>query len=420
MGNGQPDASDVEIRPVTEDELEAWVRAMQASFLEPALEGATDYAREFYTPGRSLGAFSGKRCVGTFRGLDLELTVPGGALLAAEGITNVGVVGDHRRRGLLTRMMRRGLDSAVGRGRSLAALIASEYRIYGRFGFGPATSSARYEIDARRAGTVRVPGGADGSVEPISLDEVRRYGPGLHERFRRTCPGAINRSPRYWRMRTGVLRNPVRRWAEPMAVLCRDADGTQAGMALYQAKERWTQGDPDFTLIVTDLFAVHPRAAATLWRYLLGVDWVHKVTAEDVALDDPLPLLLDNPRACVTQPGTGADELWLRVLDVPRALGARAYDAPGRLILDVTDQLGYAAGRFAVVAPGDGTGSVTRTDEPADLALDVSALGTLYLGGQTAARLAAAGLVAEQRPGAADRADRMLRTAARPWCPDSF
>jgi predicted acetyltransferase len=420
VGNAQPDASDVEIRPITEDELDTWVRATRASFLEPTLEGSIDYAREFYTPGRSLGAFGGQRCVGTFRSLDLELTVPGGAVLAAEGITNVGVVADHRRRGLLTRMMRMGLDEAVGRGRSLAALIASEYRIYGRFGFGPATSVARYEIDARRAGGLRVPGGVDGSVEQISLDEVRGYGPALHERFRRTCPGAINRTPRYWRMRTGALRNPNRRWAEPMALLCRDADRTPAGMALFQPKERWTHGDPDFALTVTDLFAVHPRAAATLWRHLLGVDWVHRVTAENVALDDPLPLLLDNPRACVTQPGTGADELWLRVLDVPRALEARAYDAPGRLVLDVTDRLGYAAGRFAVVAAGDGTGSVTRTDEPSDLALDVSALGTLYLGGQTAARLTAAGLVAEQRPGAADRADRMLRTAARPWCPDSF
>lgn len=393
---------------------------MDASFLVPTPEGAVDYVREFYLPGRSLGAFSGQRCVGTFRGLDLDVTVPGGAVLPVEGITNVGVVGDHRRRGVLTRMMQMGLDGAAGRGRPLAALIASEYRIYGRFGFGPATSVASYEIDVRRAGSVRAPGGADGSVEPISLEEVRSYGPGLHERFRRACPGAISRGPRDWSKRTGVLRNPYRKWAQPSAVLYRDGDGTVAGMALYHADAMFTDGDPDYALTVTDLLAEHPRAAATLWRHLLCVEWVNRVTAENVGPDDPLPLLLDNPRACVTQPGTGADRLWLRILDVPQALEARAYGAPGRLVLDIGDRLGYAAGRFAVTAADDGTGSVTPADESADLALDVSALGTLFLGDQTVRRLAAVGLVSEQRLGAVDRADRMLGTASRPWCPDGF
>lgn len=414
------DASGVQIRPITEDELDPWVRAMDASFLMSTPDGGVEYVREFFVPGRALGAFSGQRCVGTFRGLDLEITVPGGAVLPAEGITNVGVVGDQRRRGVLTRMMRMGLDGAVGRGRSLAALIASEYRIYGRFGFGPATSVATYEIDVRRAGSVHVPGGDGGSVEPISLEEVRGYGPGLHDRFRRACPGAINRGPRDWAKRTGVLRNPYRKWAEPSAVLYRDGDGTPAGMALYHADETWADGDPDYALTVTDLLALHPRAAATLWRHVLGTEWVNRVTAENVGPDDPLPLLLDNPRACVAQRGTGADDLWLRILDVPRALAARAYAAPGRLVLDVTDRLGYAAGRFAVTAADDGTGSVTPADEPADLSLDVCVLGTIYLGDQTVRRLANAGLLSEQRAGAVDRADLMLRTPARPWCPDGF
>ena len=116
----------------------------------------------------------------------------------------------------------------------------------------------------------------------------------------------------------------------------------------------------------------------------------------------------------------GQDHLWLRVLDVARALEARTYGAPGRLVLDVTDRLGYASGRFALEAGPDGHGSVSPAGEPADLTLDVSALGTIYLGDQTVPRLAAAGLVAEQRGGAVSRADRMLRTAARPWCPDGF
>jgi predicted acetyltransferase len=421
MRDGRRDTGDVEIRTITDGELGDWLRALDASFLMSTPDGAVAFFRELASPGRCLGAFSAQRCVGTLRGLDLEITVPGGAVVQACGITNVGVVPDHRRRGLLSRMMRLSLDDAMSRRRGLAALIASEYRIYGRFGFGPATTDVGYEIDVRRAGGVRVPGAGACRVEPAGLDEVRRYGPELHDRFRHAQAGALARDQVSWRIRTGELRNPYRGdWTQPEAALCRDTDGTVTGLVRYRAEGEWRDGDPDYRLIVDDMFAVHQAAAAALWRHLLGVEWVSHVTVDNVAPDDPLPLLLDNPRASVLQAGAGADHLWLRVLDVARALEARSYTAPGRLVFEVADRLGYASGRFTLTTEDDGSGSVAVTGEPADLAMDVSALGTLYLGDQTVHRLAAAGLVAEQCPGAISRADHMLRTPSRPWCPDGF
>jgi predicted acetyltransferase len=419
MGSAGQDSLDAEIRPVNEGELDAWVHALDASFLLTVPDGAVAFMKELHAPGRSLGAFGAGRCLGTFRSLDLEVTVPGGGAVGAEGVTNVAVIPDYRRRGLLGRMMRVGLDNAVARGHSMAALIASEYRIYGRFGFGPATRAARYDIDVLRAGGIRGPG-TGGSVELSDLDEVRRYGPELHERFRHIQTGAIPRDQTAWRQLTGELRSPYRQWTEPMAALYRDAGGTPAGMALFHVDDKWQDGDPDFALTVRDLLTVHPAATAALWRHLLNMEWVRRITAVNIAPDDPLPLLLDNPRACVPHAGTGADHLWLRILDVARALEARTYDAPGRLVLEITDPLGYASGRFALEAGPDGTSSVTPVSGPADVAMNISALATLYLGDQTMQRLAAAGLVAEQRTGAVSRADRMLRTPARPWCPDGF
>jgi predicted acetyltransferase len=420
MSDLRRDSSDIQIRALSDGELDGWLRALDVSFLSATPDGAVAFFREFYGRGRALGAFSAQRCVGTLRCLDLEITVPGGAVVPAEGITNVGVIPDHRRRGLLSRMMRASLDDAVARGRSLAALLASEYRIYGRFGFGPATSGAGYEIDVRRAGGIRVPGAGAGSVATAGLDEVRRYGPELHDRFRRTQAGALARNQAAWRVRTGDLRNPYRERPQPEAVLCRDADGTAAGLALYTVEDIWHDGDPDCRLTAHDLFAVHQPAAAALWQHLLSMEWVTRVVAPNLGPDDPLPLLLHNPRACVAKAGIGTDRLWLRILDVARALEARSYAAPGRLVFEVADRLGYTPGRFALTAGPDGRGSARTTSEPADLAMDVSALGTLYLGDQTVHRLAAAGLVAEQRPGAISQADHMLRTASRPWCPDGF
>jgi predicted acetyltransferase len=410
------------IRPITADELADWGRAVNTGFLRAHPENDLAFREEHFEPGRSLGAFDGDRIVGTFRSMRRDITVPGGAVLRTDAVTNVTVTSTHRRRGLLTRMMRADLDAAVGRGEALAILDAAEYGIYGRFGFGPCTGLTAYTIDVRRSGGLRpdLPPSA-GSVELLSMAEVRKYGPELHERFRRGQVGAIDRPSTVWRLITGELRHPAHPgWQEPTAVLHRAPDGTPDGLALYSVDDVWRHGDSYDTLTVRDVLATGATAAVELWRHLFSVDWIATVKVDNVAPDDPLPLLLRNPRACVPHEDSTADWIWLRVLDVPAALGARRYDAPGRLVLDVADRMGYAEGRYALEVDQDGTGSVSATADPADLSLDVSALGTRYLGAQTAHRLAAAGLVREERPGAAARADRMLRTDTRPWCPDGF
>ncbi len=420
MTSQPPAAREIVIKAITESELGEWVRAMEAGFLLAVPDGAIAYRAAFFNPGRSLGAFAGDTCVATLRSFDMEVTAPGSTAVPAEGITNVAVIPARRRRGLLTALMRRALDEAVDRGHCLAALIASEYRIYGRFGFGPATTTAAYDIDVRRAGGVRVVDGAEGTFETLSLEEFRRHGTELHERFRRIQPGAINRSEQAWRVRTGELRNP--RWdrREPWALLYRDAQGRPAGMALHRIADRWTDGDPDYEMTVDDIFAVDPAAGAAMWRHLLGTEWVNRVTVVGVAPDDPLPLLLDNPRACVPRPPTGVDHLWLRILDVRRALEARSYAAGDHLVLEVIDPGGYSPGRFALETGNDGSASASLVDDPPDLALGVSALAMIYLGNQTFQRLAAAGLVTEASVGAVPRADRMFHTPARPWCADGF
>lgn len=412
------------VRPIDKSETAVWGRALRTGFLEPTPPGVGEFVGEYFVPGRSLGAFDGERCVGTFRSFDQAITVPGGAEVSADAITNVTVTATHRRRGLLTRMMRADLDAAVDRGDTLAILDAAEYGIYGRFGFGPSCGIAAWSVDRRRAGGVRLPSGGEpaGSVELLDVEAARRLGPEVHERFRRRQVGAIRRLPTYWRRVTGDLRMPGGSWTEPFFAVHRDAGGEPDGLARYTVRDVWRHGDPDVVLVVQDLIATGPQAAAELWRYLFSIDWVSTVEVANLALDDPMPLLLANPRACVPHEDTVGDFLWVRVLDLPAALGARRYDTPGRLVLDVTDGLGYAAGRWALETDEDGSGRAERVGDsvPADLALDVSALGTLYLGAQTAHRLAGAGLVREERPGAVRRADRMLRTDERPWCPDQF
>jgi predicted acetyltransferase len=191
-------------------------------------------------------------------------------------------------------------------------------------------------------------------------------------------------------------------------------------MAAYRADETWNAKLPAVNLRVPNggLIAATPEAEVALWRYLMSVDWVARVKTGLRAPDDIVPLLLGDPRAART--GPQSDLMWLRFLDTPRALSARTYAAPGTLVLDVDDPMGLAGGRYRLEALPDSTATCAPTDDPADLTLSMSGLGALYLGDESAVRLATLGRASEARPGAAACADLLFRTSRRPWCPDIF
>ncbi|WP_431986596.1 GNAT family N-acetyltransferase [Streptomyces griseoflavus] len=412
----------LDVRTVTESEFADWQRAMNIGFLrEPTLsEEMLEARREQFTPGRSTGAFDGGRCVATFRSFAQELTVVGGATVPADAVTNVTVAPTHRRRGLLTRMMERDLAAAKERGDVVATLIAAEYPIYGRYGFGPATSATEWTVDVPRTGLdPRRSGPGDGGrIDLVDGEDVRKLGPELHERLRRQQPGAVTRDELWWRTATGAVRFHAT-FHEPFHAVYRSAGGEVEGMAAYTADDNWGDAkQPLNTARVKWLIGVTPAAERALWHYLCSIDWVVAVRSGWRAPDDLLPHLLPDPRAAAVT--TQADWLWVRILDVVRALEARTYQAAGSLVLEVADGAGLTGGRFRLEASADGTGSCVRTTESADLSLDVAELAALWLGDESAVRLAALGRVREERAGAARQADALLRTSRRPWCPDIF
>ncbi|MFI6148143.1 GNAT family N-acetyltransferase [Streptomyces sp. NPDC051109] len=411
-----------DVRPIAESELPEWLRTVNTGFLRPDRVTESDVAQraKHGDLGRTLGAFDAStgRCVATFRSFAQELTVPGGASVAASAVTNVAVLPTHRRRGLLTRMMATELAAARARGDVVSTLIAAEYPIYGRYGYGPAASIAEWEIDVSRTGLdPRWSGPADGGrIELVDAAGARTIGPGLHERLRAVSPGTVDRNARWWSLATGLEEVSSRPYKDKFHAVYRTAEGEPAGLAVYTADAHWTDGKvPRNTVQVKDLIAVTPDAERALWHFLCSIDWVMKVRTGYRAPDDLVAQLLPDPRAAGIV--TASDFLWVRVLDVVRALGARTYAVPGVLVLEVADPGGPAAGRYRLDA---GTGECTATGEPADLRLDASALGSLYLGGESAVRLGALGRIAEVRPGALALADAVFRTARRPWCPDIF
>ncbi|MCF2530470.1 GNAT family N-acetyltransferase [Yinghuangia soli] len=419
--------SDIDIRNVTEDELSAWGLAMDVGFLrvpdytKEIRAQWGDYLREVVDIDRTQGAFDGAAIVGTFRSWPGEIALPGGASVPMSAVTNVTVSATHRRRGLLTRMMRADLDASAARGEAMAILIAAEYNIYGRFGFGPATDYSLYRVDLAHARLTdaelahKEPGGR---IELVSPETMTELGPDIHEEFRRRTPGAITRRWMWWPFYTAVRQRPGGKAVDHrFYAVYRDPAGVPTGYLAYRIDEQWDDFVPKATLHADQLIANSRAAEAALWEYATQVDYVVRIHAGERPGDDLLPQRFTNPRAVTWD--SARDFVWVRLLDVPAVLGARTYAVSGRLVLEVEDAMGYAAGRYVLEGGPEGA-SCARTDEPAELVLGVDALGSLSLGGGSAVRLAEAGAINELIPGAVARAEVMFRTARAPWCPDWF
>ncbi|MFJ9406526.1 GNAT family N-acetyltransferase [Streptomyces sp. NPDC101393] len=411
-----------EIRTIGDSDVRGWFEALVTGFLNPPVVSDEDvaYRTAHYDPARTQGAYDNGRCVATFRSFAQELTVVGGARLPADAVTSVTVSPTHRRRGLLSRMMETDLRAAKERGDPLATLIAAEYPIYGRFGFGPATWTTGWLIDVPRTRLDPRHGAPEGGgrVDFASAEEVRSIGPGLHDRLCDRVPGAVSRSRAWWDQAAGAVRFPqYPSWVEPFHAVHRSPSGTVEGLVTYTVTERWEAKRPQNSVHVRQLIATTPAAERALWQFLCSIDWVLHVHTGGRAPDDVLPHHFGDPRAAAVH--EQSDFLWLRPLDIPRMLEARTYPASGSLVLEVEDRAGLAGGRFLLDAGPDGA-TCTPTTRSAELTLDVGELASLYLGDTSASRLAAHGRVHEERPGALATADLLLHTARRPWCPDVF
>ncbi|MFI0983396.1 GNAT family N-acetyltransferase [Streptomyces sp. NPDC021093] len=429
-GPDDSSADSLEVRPITEAEFAGWARANNTGFLMAQEYTAEDIGLRLPRTdlSRAWGAFDAGRCVASYRSFPQQLTLPGGRFVQANAVTSVTVMPTHRRRGILSRMMRADLAEAKERGDAIATLIAAEYPIYGRYGFGPATSINEWEVDVHRTGLDPRWAGPEcgGRIDLVDPADVRKIGPELHERLRAGKPGVIDRSAGWWDARTGLTEYSFDPYKPTFFAVYRapaEQGGQVEGLVGYRADDKWGDGkQPLNTVRVTDLIATTPAAERALWHFLCSIDWVATVRTGYRAPDDLLPDLLPDPRAARVV--TAADWLWVRVLDVVRALEARTYARPyeggGAVVLEVRDRLGLAAGRFRLEVSADGTGVCVPTEESVELTLDVRELGALYLGGGSAVRMAALGLVTEERDGVAARVDGLFRTVREPWCPDIF
>lgn len=404
------------LRPIEPDEFVRFSRAAARAFGEHPKDDEIEEERRLLEFDRSLAAFDGDSIVGTGGILSFELTVPGQIQVPAAGVSWISVLPTHRRRGILTAIMRKQFIDIRERNEPVAMLYASESLIYGRFGYGMATTHLRCELETAHRTFAHHPP-RTGRVGYIEKDDALAIIAPLFDEMRRRQPGAITRSAPYWAL---SMSDPKRWWqgAGPRQYIVHYTDdGTADGYASYRVKAKW---DDDFaanTVQVREIVALTHEARFALWEFLLNMDLV-RIVELNTSLDEPLRWMLQDPRRLLTQGLT--DGLWIRLVDIPASLAARRYRANDHLTIEVNDGfLPENDGVYRLEGGPEGA-QCARTAASPDISVMAGDLGAVYLGGARLSSLAAAGRVVEHTPGAIGRADALFAADREPFCTTHF
>lgn len=408
----------IEVRFIQDGELTRFREVLSAAFGGGDIE--TDYDvvwEKVFERDRLFVATENDEMVGVGGSFTFTMTVPGAEIPAA-GLTVVGVLPTHRRKGILSSMMRFQLDDAHAQEEPVSILWASEEIIYQRFGYGLGSEQLSVEVD-RGHGVFRNDPGPQGRLRLLNEDEALKVLPDVYETVRRETPGMTVRSPAWWKHHRLFDPKSSREGASPLYRLVWENDGQAEAYALYRVKEKWdwATGLPGGRAMVLEAVSTSPDAHRELWRYLFSLDLTGQVTAHFIATDDPLQQMVLKPRHMKMRKSDG---IWLRVVDVKAALERRTYAADGTLTFDLADgflERNHGAWRLTVV---DGHGEVAPADGSVDISLDAGDLGATYLGGTTFDQLLRAGRVVENAPGAIARADAMFHSNRAPWNPEIF
>lgn len=408
-----------EVRLITREEIADFIRIHSMVYGRHASDTYFRQANERFDEQRDIGAFDGDTLIASSVIHDLRLTLPGGASERLGGITNVAVRPTHRRRGVLTGLMRDHMARLHADGIDFAILWASESLIYNRFGYGLATWVERWRIE--KPYVAMHPGRdgeapSNGTIEFVDADTARAEWPDAMARAMVDRPGFFPRTRAQWE--TFHEDDPATRdGASAFFHIVYRVDGRIEGTATYRVANHWPERIMAHEIRVRELMATTDDAARALWSFIFSVDLIAEISADLRPLDDPLPWMLRDPRRLrrVVQDGS-----WLRLVDVRSALERRAYRATDSIVLDVRDAFcEWNAGRVRLEVSPVGARCTPTTDAP-DLTVEAWALAAAYLGGTRPSTIAHARGVEEHTPGALPRADAIFATDRAPWTPVFF
>lgn len=400
----------VEIRPATLEQASQFRTNLGRVFAwEPPAEREQSFIR-LWEPDRAFCAFDGAEMVATSGAFSLNMTVPGGKVRAG-GTTMVSVLPTYRRQGILGKMLRAHLADVSDHSEPIAALWASDSAIYGRFGYGLASLHYELNIDPRHAAFHRL-SPEPSPIELIDSATARHRLPPIYDKVAAQRAGFIDRSETWWEERW--FSDPASQ-RDGYSSLRFAVAADDSGYMIYRQKIKWEEGHGQGELDVLDLMANTPGGWAGLWKLALSHDLTSSVSANLRPVDDPIFELLAGRRRAM---GRVSDALWVRIQDLPAALGARSYQIDGKLTIAVVDRFMEKSSVVELVS-SQGEVECRDSEDPPDLTLDLEDLSASYMGYARFRNLAALGRVAGSEE-AVTKADLMFGWSPQPWCPEIF
>ena len=410
-----------EIRSLTQDEMPEFRRLGSYAFANNSIDASDQPG--VLKPEWTLGAFDGSQLVACSGAFPFTLRLNGNAV-AAHGITGVATDPGYRRQGAMRQLMRESFERARVSSASVSILWASLGAIYQRFGYGLGSLDVSYRIEPRHLvfafDTQTASSGEQTRLLPIdtAMDELVA----LHRSFNRSRNLMLKRFPPMWD--TLQQDKPV------YCALHYDAAGEVTGSVLYRTAWDGSMGPTtQQTLTIVDLMWLDMGTYRALWQYLAAHDLVGEIVYTHAAEDDPLPMLLLEPRRLNRRTDDG---LWLRVVNVEAVLGLRGYRQPGYTTLEIVgdDYCPWNNGIYTLdvrteVETGGFTASVSRlpstvTSSELDLSLSPQAFARLISGQSSATTLAQAGMLTNSKSGRLAHLDSLFATRYRPFGPDHF
>jgi len=412
--------NEITLRTPTAGEFPRFVAPLSIAFSEEISDAAIENDRQTIELDRFFGALDGEAVVGCGGAYSFRLTVPGGEIGAA-GITGVGVLPTHRRRGILRSMMRRIFDQARERDEPVAILWASEGAIYQRFGYGFGTLQTDFEALKDKV-VFSTPVDPPGQMRIVSLDEAATRFPPVYDAIRGSTPGFVARSEARWRYEQLADADWMRHGNGHKVLALLEVEGETRGFVIFRTRSDWDSSGPKDVITVLELMGLDPVVEQCLWQWVFSIDLLGTVRGIRGPVPHPLQLLVTEPRRLNAMVKDGT---WLRIIDLPAALRGRTYGVEGTLAFDVADEFcPWNAGRWQLTVPGRDGEAVSVDSAPAlaevGLSADIRDLASVYLGALRFADLARVGRVQECRPGAVALADTLFTWSTAPWNPTMF
>jgi len=400
------------VRSVAKNELGAFSVVLESAFgiSRKEADSLVDRLIRVAPLERTRGAFAGSELIGTLGCFPFDLAVPGGTLQMA-GTALVSVLPTYRKQGVMRALMKSHLDEARALGEPLAGLWTTGGSLYGRYGYGPATDAQLLELDSR---SVRFRSDdSELSIRLIADDDVEHILPQVYERVRRHRPGVLSRTDSFWRF--GPFADLSDQGGDAGRVAVHDAGGTADGYVAYTLR-REGSNNTEGVVQIAEMMSTTPASHEAMWRYVTRIEMYPNVEYANQAVDDPLRWLLVDQRIARQRI---KDALWLRILDVERALEGREYGSAGTLLVGIMDPLYEDISGTYLLEVTDGGATCRRVEAAAEVTMDIDVLASLYLGGHDVGSLARAGRI--RFAGEAEaKAHRMFKWDRSPWCPQGF